>query len=313
MKVHFWGVRGSIPSPLKQSELKEKISAIIEQIRLEDIKDQPARERFLNGLPPWLFGTVGGNTPCVSVSAEGFEEPIIFDCGSGLREMGISLGFKKNAPKKYHIIFSHFHWDHVQGLPFFNPAYSSDISIDFYSPNQNLEDFLSSQMKYPYFPVKLENMLSNKRFISVDSPFSIGPVQAVFRAMNHPGGCFSYKLTHNGKSVIYATDTELSSEDFLKNDENTNYFQNADLIILDSQYTLSEATEKYKWGHSAFNQSVEFAASWGIKRLMLFHHDPAYNDQKVFSILQSAQWQLQEMNIKELEVSLAYEGLEITL
>ena len=313
MQVHFWGARGSIPSPVKPSEIREKISAIIEQIRPEDIIDQPARECFLKGLPPWLYGTVGGNTPCVSVTAEGFEEPIIFDCGSGLRELGINFGSKKNAPKKYHIIFSHFHWDHVQGLPFFNPGYSNEISLDFYSPNQNLENILSSQMIYPYFPVKLENMLSKKRFICIDSPFSIGPVSVVFRPMDHPGGCFSYKLTHNGKSVIYATDTELSEDDFLQNEENSNFFKNADMIILDSQYTLGEATEKYKWGHSAFNQSVEFSAAWGIKHLLLFHHDPAYDDQKIFSILQSAQWQLQEMNIKNLEVSLAHEGLEIIL
>ena len=313
MKIQFWGVRGSIPSPVSPSEIRDKISAIIEQILPQDIASPGAREKFLSALPPWLYGTVGGNTPCVSVSAEGLDGPVIFDCGSGLRDLGICYNSKKPSPKKYHIVFSHFHWDHLQGLPFFDPAYNSSISIDFYSPKQGLKEFLSCQMQSPYFPVTLESMACKKNYILIDSPFSIGQVSVDFKKMNHPGDSYSYKLTHNGKKVIYATDTELTENDLIKNNENVNFFQNADIIILDAQYTMAEAQEKNNWGHNAFNKTVDFAAAFGIKRLILFHHDPAYSDQKIYSILQSAQLYKQEMKIKDLEIGLAYEGLEITI
>jgi ribonuclease BN (tRNA processing enzyme) len=121
-------------------------------------------------------------------------------------------------------------------------------------------------------------------------------------------------LVNDGKRrFIYATDTELSASDFMKTDENTEFFRNADLIVIDCQYTLGEAIEKYNWGHSAFSLAVDFAANWGIKHMVLFHHDPTYNDRKLFNILQSARWYTERLNIKGIELSLATEGLEIKL
>jgi phosphoribosyl 1,2-cyclic phosphodiesterase len=120
-------------------------------------------------------------------------------------------------------------------------------------------------------------------------------------------------LNHNGKRFIYATDVELTSDDFEMNEENSLFFKDADLIVLDAQYTLDEAIEKYNWGHSAFSISVEFAVKWGIKHLVLFHHDPTYDDEKLYGILQSAQWYLQRVGAEKMEITLAVEGLEITL
>jgi ribonuclease BN (tRNA processing enzyme) len=99
----------------------------------------------------------------------------------------------------------------------------------------------------------------------------------------------------------------------MKNEENTRYFHGADLIVLDCQYTLDEAIAKYNWGHSAFSLAVDFAANWGIKRMVMFHHDPAYTDRKLYNILQSARWYMERMNIKGIELTLAQEGLEIEL
>ncbi|MCL2174557.1 MAG: MBL fold metallo-hydrolase [Treponema sp.] len=312
MKLHFWGVRGSIPTPTSPSRIKSKISAIVEQITPEDLESPESRERFLAGLPPWLFGTVGGNSPCVSVTFDNQTDCIVFDCGSGLREMGLEQSFTKKV-NHYHVFLSHFHWDHIQGLPFFGPAYNPANSIDFYSPVGGLEKTLSAQMTHPYFPVSLEVMGSKKTFHFMEKDFNVCGRVISKKKMNHPGDSYAYCVNEDGKRLIYATDTELTSGDFLKNDENTAFFKDADMIIIDCQYTLGEAIEKYNWGHSAFSLAVDFAANWSIKHMVMFHHDPTYDDQKLYGILQSARWYLERMNIKGIELTLAYEGLEISI
>jgi phosphoribosyl 1,2-cyclic phosphodiesterase len=279
----------------------------------EDLENAESRARFLAGLPPWLYGTVGGNSLCISINIEGFDELLVLDCGSGAREMGLACAALSPPPVHYHVLFSHFHWDHVFGFPFFVPAYNPKVTMDFYSPDSGMETYLCGIMKDPYFPVKMENMMSRKNFHVPENPFSIGPASITYKKLNHPGGCYAYKLNHNGKRFIYATDVELSSGDFLMNEENSLFFKDADLIVLDAQYTLDEAIEKYNWGHSAFSMSVEFAVKWGIKHLVLFHHDPTYDDQKLYGMLQSARWYLQRMGAEKTEITLAVEGLEISL
>jgi phosphoribosyl 1,2-cyclic phosphodiesterase len=313
MNIRFWGVRGSLPAPQLPSQIKSKISAILERLTPEDIASPENRERFLAGLPPWLFGTVGGNTPCVSVSLGKPDELIVFDCGSGLRELGIACAQKKPAISNYHLFFSHFHWDHINGLPFFGPAYDPSVTVDFYSPQKNLEASLIGQMTSPYFPVHMESMACEKHFHFVENQVILDNVTIRCKRMNHPGDSYSYMMNDGKHRFIYATDTELSAADFIKNDENTAFFQKADLIVIDCQYTLGEAIEKYNWGHSAFSMAVDFAANWGIKHMVLFHHDPAYNDRKLFNILQSARWYMERLNIKGIELSLAMEGMEIDL
>jgi phosphoribosyl 1,2-cyclic phosphodiesterase len=313
MNIHFWGVRGSIPAPVAPSNIKSKISAIIEQITGDDIKSTESKERFMAELPPWLFGTVGGNSPCVSVSFGSPNECIVFDCGSGIREMGISLGTDKHKTGQYHIFFSHFHWDHIQGLPFFGPAYDPAVKIDYYSPLADIKGILSGQMVGPYFPIPFDNMTARKKFHKLDNEINISERKISFIKMNHPGDSYAYCVNENGKRFIYATDTELTAPDFIKNEKNTSFFQGADMIVIDCQYTLGEAIDKYNWGHSAFSLAVDFAANWKIKHMVMFHHDPTYNDHKLYSILQSARWYLERMNIKDIELTLAYEGLEISL
>jgi len=313
MNIHFWGVRGSIPTPTPPSRIKSKISAIVEQITPEDLETAETRERFLAGLPPWLFGTVGGNSPCVSITFDNSDECLVFDCGSGIREMGMAQATEKRKFNKFHIFFSHFHWDHIQGLPFFGPAYNPSISIDFYSPMQNLEPKLSGQMVNPYFPVQMNAMGANKTFHYMEKDVIVSGHSISFKKMNHPGDSYAYCVNEEGKRFIYATDTELTSGDFLKNDENTAFFKDADMIVIDCQYTLGEAIDKYNWGHSAFSLAVDFVANWNIKHMVMFHHDPTYDDNKLYGILQSARWYLERMNIKGIELTLAFEGLEISI
>ncbi|MCL1994487.1 MAG: MBL fold metallo-hydrolase [Spirochaetes bacterium] len=314
MRIHFWGVRGSIPVVKSSSQIKSKISAILEQLTVEDLKDVESKERFLAGLPPWLFGAVGGNTPCVSVLFEDTGTCIVFDCGSGLRELGNHAAeVFSPSPKQFHIFLSHFHWDHLQGLPFFGPLYDPSVKLDFYSPKTQLEKALNTQMGAPFFPVNFNKTGSAKTFNLIKAPLEIDGRQISFKKLNHPGDSFAYCISEKGKRFIYATDVELTAPDFMKTRDNSAFFQDADMIVLDCQYTMGEAITKYNWGHSSFTSAVDFAVNWGIKHMVMFHHEPLYNDRKLYGIFHSAQWYLKRMDIKGLEISLACEGKELNL
>jgi phosphoribosyl 1,2-cyclic phosphodiesterase len=314
MRIHFWGVRGSLPSPLLPSQIKSKFSSILDRLTPEDLANPESRERFMAGLPPWLFGTVGGNTPCITVHTENHPSRVlVFDGGSGIREMGIAMFKEKPRPTRYHLFFSHFHWDHIQGLPFFGPGYDPSVTVDFYSPVMQMERLIRDQMSPPYFPVYIEAMGSKKIFHPINGPVDLEGVKISCKKMNHPGDSYSFLVEDGKRRFIYATDTELTAADFSKDEENTKFFKDADLIVIDCQYTLGEAIEKYSWGHSAFSMAVDFAANWGIKHMVLFHHDPTYSDHKLHNMLQSARWYLERMSIKGVELTLATEGLEIQL
>ena len=314
MKLKFWGVRGSIPAPLSAESIQRRISAVVARLRPADLESTESREAFLAGLPPHLFGTVGGNTTCLSIrSAAG--SLFIIDAGSGIRELGASLARSQERIRDYHILFTHFHYDHLQGLPFFAPAgYAAGNRLFFYSPRQGLRGILEGQMRPPYFPVGMEAMRAEKHYVRLrEPPLRLGGAQIAWREMKHPGGCVAYRISEGGRSLIFATDSELSTDDFRRSSENAAFFQDADVLILDSQYTLGEAIEKYDWGHTSYSMAVDFAAEWGIRTLFLFHHEPSYHDRKIHSILNSAKWYQARLHARPLEVRLAVEGLEVDI
>ena len=314
MQITFWGVRGSIPTPLTGQEVQRKIVAAIQRVEPIDLVSPETREAFLAGLPPYIFGTVGGNTTCIELRLSD-NTIIIFDAGTGIRELATELKKRNEHIRHYHLFFSHFHWDHIQGLPFFAPQlFDPRCEVTFYSPVKDFESILRDQMRYPYFPITMDDINANMNFgQSVDSPREIGTAHISFRKMKHPGSSYSYKVSENGKSMIFSTDTELSHKDFNKTEENQKYFTGTDLIILDSQYTLGEAIEKYNWGHSSYSLAVDFAVEWGIKKLVLFHHEPLYEDSKIYNIKKSAVWYEGHLKQKNVEILLAREGLTIGL
>lgn len=314
MKVRFWGVRGSIPTPLTSFQIQRKISAVIQRVQQKDIIDQKSRELFIASLPENLFGTVGGDTTCVEVRLED-DTLIVFDAGSGICRMGADFVKKKEHLREYHIFFTHFHWDHIQGLPFFAPQmYDPRCRVNFYSPVEEFKEILSDQMKPPYFPITIDVFHKNISYNTLkNGSIRIGNAKISWRKMKHPGGVYSYKIEENGKTLIFSTDTELSDIDFDKNEANVDYFKDTNTLILDSQYTLDEAIEKYDWGHSSYSLCVDFASVWKIRNLVLFHHEPMYDDNKMFSILQSANWYKKYQQNSEMSVSLAKEGMEILL
>jgi phosphoribosyl 1,2-cyclic phosphodiesterase len=313
MTIRFWGVRGSIPAPINPVQLMSRLAAVIQRIEVKDIASQRSREDFLANLPSHLFSTIGGNTSCVEILGDP-KKVIILDAGSGIRELGLSIAKRRVKPEEIHIFFSHFHHDHIQGLPFFTPLFDDSLDIHFYSPIPAIQQILSGQMQAPYFPISLEDTRAKLHFHRLHGDFmQLGPFRFSWRLMEHPGGCYSFKISSNGKSCIYSTDTALSDDDFKKSLENSRYFEESDLIIIDSQYTLDEAIEKYDWGHSSYSLAIDFANIWNIKKVALFHHEPRYPDKKIFSMHESAIAYMKHMKQHDIDIILARESLEIVL
>jgi phosphoribosyl 1,2-cyclic phosphodiesterase len=313
MRVKFWGVRGSIPTPLVPEQIRSKISSVVQRIRPADLRDARSRERFLAFLPPYLFGTVGGNTTCVEVrTAAGL--PLILDGGSGLRELGLSLEKRRDPAREFHLFFTHFHWDHIQGIPFFGPAWVKGNRIILASPAEGLRRILGAQMRPPFFPVTMDAMHADVRFTRLAGEMvKVGGAEVYWKQMNHPGTSYAYKIVEDGKSVIFATDSEVTDREFQGREENRKFFDKADLLILDSQYTLEESFTKFDFGHTSYTMAVNLAVEWQVKTLVLFHHEPRYDDRKVFGILRRAKWHLGQLGGSGLSILTAQEGMELAV
>ncbi len=235
---------------------------------------------------------------------------IIFDAGSGIRELALNLKQRpghSSGGNTYHILLSHFHWDHIQGLPFFTPAFDPRNRIVFYSTNPELRSILGGQMREPYFPIPMEGPGG---FNAALEFVHLGPERRQFRIGT---STLSWHTVNpeDGKKIIYSTDTELTHDDFLKTEERSDFFTDADILVMDSQYTMGEALEKTGWGHSTFSVSVDFALNWGIKKLVLFHHEPTYTDQKISTLRQSADWYSDYAGTRLIDIVIAREGQDL--
>lgn len=312
MKIRFYGVRGSVPSPVSALQIQSKITAVIQRISAKDIVSADTREKFIAALPDWIFGTAGGNTACLELRGDDNTE-IILDAGTGIRLLGKSAD--RPADKTYHLFLSHLHWDHIQGLPFFDPAYDSDTILHIYSCADGTEEFLRAQQREPYYPAGFEKFTKNITFhtIAPGSVFSVGGFSVSVCEMAHPGRSFSFAFTENGKKCVYATDMELAQNDFEPEPAHENVFKNADCIVLDAQYTVEELHYKVNWGHSSFCYAVDFAVHWGIKNVYLFHHEPMYDDKKLNSILSAARWYAKYIVHSDVNIFLAVEQKEIEI
>jgi phosphoribosyl 1,2-cyclic phosphodiesterase len=217
---------------------------------------------------------------------------LVFDGGTGLRLLGKRL--IKEMPFTAHLFFSHVHWDHIQGFPFFDPAFVPGNVIHLYGGNnvsRTLEETLAGQMDHPSFPVHLTEMGAQMVFhgVSDRSPVELDTgdgEKAVIRAApgNHPNGVWAYRLDHGGRSVVYATDTEHYA---VVDPKLTKLAKGADILIYDSQYMPEEyagttpTNSKVGWGHSTFEEAVKLAKATAVKKLVLYHHDPMQSDAAV--------------------------------
>jgi phosphoribosyl 1,2-cyclic phosphodiesterase len=223
----------------------------------------------------------GGNTSCVEV---GFRDGsvAVIDAGTGLRGLGASLRDRVTQAPVIHLLLTHFHWDHIQGLPFFAPLYSPAAEIVFHSGRapEEVRRILAGQMAEPYFPVAFETLPSRLRYIQGDSPgFRCFP-------LNHPQGCHGYRVEADGVAVVYACDFEHG--DPAADAALREHSRNADVLIYDAQYTPEEYESRRGWGHSTWLEATKVARDAGVKRLVLTHHDPSHDDAALTEILASA-------------------------
>ena len=257
------------------------------------------------------FVQFGGNTSCILLTSDN-GRIAIFDAGTGIRKLGNDLLARSH--EQYDNIFialSHTHWDHIQGFPFFRPAYDPDrhftitiIGRD--SQTTNLEDIFSMHMQREYFPVPLEKMGARMTFFAPETTHYTTPItgnKVVTLRHNHPGGAYSYRIEGEGKIFVYCTDVE--HVDGI--DPNiVALSRNADLLIHDAQFTPEEMKDKKGWGHSSWEQAVEVAEQAGVKKLALFHHDPEHTDSFLFRMEEECQRRFPE-------AFLSREGMEIRI
>ncbi|PID26814.1 MAG: hypothetical protein CR982_08335 [Candidatus Cloacimonadota bacterium] len=307
MKIKFYGVRGSIPTPLLPSEYREKIRSIIE-FTLEKGKGLDA-DTVLSNIPRDLQSIFGGNTSCIHIESN--NRSIILDAGSGLKILGNDLD--KRGDSEIHIILSHLHHDHINGVPFFKPLYSPQKKVNFYGVHKNIEEVLNKNQEKDLFPVQFNKTGSEKKFKYLKplksediNGFNITPIRMI-----HPNGCYGYKIIDKrGKKVIYATDCEYP--------KNRNYskwiefYKDADLLIFDGQYTQEDFKYFYNYGHSTPSIGVEIAVKANVKKLIIFHHEPMYNSKIILSHLQKAiDYREKQFPNSKLKIELANEELEI--
>ncbi|MBT8374902.1 MAG: MBL fold metallo-hydrolase [Deltaproteobacteria bacterium] len=312
MYIRFWGVRGSIASPLTNAELEAKIQTALKLGVKAGITDVRQIPEFLESLPPHIRRTVGGDTACVEMQAG--DKILIFDAGTGLRRLGLDLIRRSGGnPIEAHILMTHTHWDHISGIPFFVPAFSSKNNLTFYSPFPGLKERVARQQNFEYFPAPLSSSF-NFVHLNKNEHFHIGDVKVENFPLNHPGESYSYRITYGNKTFVYATDSEYKeiSADRLK--PFTDFFRGADILIFDAQYTMLENVEKEDWGHSNAFTGIDLAIEAGVKKLIFIHHEPSYNDEKLYNILIKAKEYVDINRPKiPLELILASEGLSMTL
>jgi len=305
MKVRFWGVRGSTPSP---GSITQKY---------------------------------GGNTACIELRVGSAERLIIIDAGSGIRTLGNVLMAKdrSDGPIKTDIFLSHTHWDHIMGYPFFTPIYVPTTEVKIYGPvtfeDDPLEDVVGGQMKYRYFPINVGELSSNIEFIRLkEDPFiDLGEgLHLSTKLLNHPITSLGYRFEYNGKVVCTCYDTEPFRNLFVTDTEDPHYdevmalegeevaaeqntvveqfFAGADLLVHDAQYTEEEYANRVNWGHTSMEYAIAAANRAGVKKLALFHHDPDRTDEQLDEL---AKKYCEQHQSGDTEVFFAREGMVVDL
>ncbi len=321
MEVKLWGVRGSLPSPLSNTEYRGKIREIVRRAAQSGVgNDDASIGSFIDDLPDTLKHTYGGNTTCVTVTSDSGRMYIV-DCGTGFRRLGDELmkGDCGRGTGVLYILLTHNHWDHIQGIPFFKPLYVPGNLLKFYSPYKNQKDLLMRQMEPPCFPARFNGTASTKEYHLLDSA-NLTPVEfddgmvVDFYPLKHPNGSYAYRFRQNGKTFVFATDAEFTGEMLEEGGEiSDHFFGNADLLILDSQYTLDESFSKFDWGHTSFTMAVNCGLRWNTKKLVLTHHEPAYSDEKLYENFLSAVEHRDNQNNETLKIYMATEEMEFTI
>ena len=294
MRVRFWGTRGSIATP------------------------GPDTNRF------------GGNTSCVELTtANG--DLLIFDCGTGAHPLAADLMSRGKKAIDANILLGHTHWDHIQGFPFFSPAFVKGNSVAIHGPEGSrgsLHEVLAGQMEFTYFPIELNQLPAAITYHDLtEGIHTIGSTRVATQFLNHPAMTLGYRVEAGGVAVVYLVDHEPFSDNLWRADaepghidsilhegdrRHAKFMAGADLVIHDAQYTPEEYPKKKTWGHSTYDYVVQIAAAAGVRRVALTHHDPSHNDDFVADIERKARTLALQLGTG-LDVFCAYEGCELVL
>lgn len=317
MYIKFWGTRGSIPTPTSSETIKFKIRQALEGAAGLNLSDPAVIERYIRRLPFTIQGTAGGNTPCLEVRSG--DDILIIDAGSGIRLLGQQLldeGFAAGN-RKANILMTHTHWDHIQGFPFFRPVFIPNNHFTFYSPFDNLSERLYKQQVSEFFPVPVSYMSATLDFKEIEPEkwHQIGKFRVYPMILSHPGQAYGYRIEDGESCLVCASDSEYKRVDPTSTEKYVDFFNEADLLIFDAQYNLTEALDRPDWGHSTPMMGAEFAYRARVKRLALFHHDPASNDDKIWAGKEQAEGYLVHRypNYTGCQVIVAHDGLSIEI
>lgn len=288
------GANVFLPKPIEASELYRMVDELLTR--------QPVRVRFWGtrgSVPTPGAQTVryGGNTPCTAIRVG--EHILVLDAGTGLRALGVALMQEFGTrPITAHIFVGHTHWDHIQGFPFFTPAYVAGNEFWLYSvrgAGKPLEGVFRGQMADDYFPVLLTDMRAQLNFVELSEPFTIGPMKISYQYLNHPGVAAGCRIEVEGRSIVYIADHEpfwrIHGEEAGKAEDQRilDFARHADLLIREAQYTEEEYPLKKGWGHSTFDDAVNDAAAAEVRQLAIFHHDPMHDDDFLDAEIQRCQ------------------------
>ncbi|MCI0400828.1 MAG: MBL fold metallo-hydrolase [Gammaproteobacteria bacterium] len=297
--IRFWGVRGSYTAPFA-SHMK-----------------------------------VGGNTSCVEIRVG--DDILVCDAGTGIIPFGNEIAAQESSPNLM-LVLTHYHWDHICGLPFFVPAFMPNWNIKIFGPGQSTKDIeerLAAQMRTPYFPVETEHWMANIKYVEPgDGSFKHGPISIAYHNVHHPGVTYGYRIRVCDKTVVYISDNEcLSMEksinqryqefneeerrllDKMKDEERDierRLISNADILIHDAQYTPVDYEKKRGWGHSCYIDTINFAIDANVQHLYLYHHDPNYSDEDIEKIHKHCLEIVRERN-SSINCNVAREGVTIKL
>ncbi|MBT4761743.1 MAG: MBL fold metallo-hydrolase [Bdellovibrionaceae bacterium] len=287
MKIKLWGVRGSLPTPILPAKSEQKIKNLLHKfVGFQKENSSSDVDEFVNSLPKYKVSGFGGNTACVQVSSE--KQNLIIDGGSGIRRLGeiLACGPCGAGQGEVHILMTHFHWDHLIGLPFFIPIFIPGNKIHIYSVQDDAEESFKTLFKKPNFPVPYEylgadiiyHQLEPRKMVEFED-LKVTPYE-----LDHPDPCWGYKIEHNGKTFSYCVDSEgtrVSRQDL---GLDLPLYQNVDLMVFDAQYSFLEAAERVDWGHSSAPIGLDIAMREGVKETLFVHHDPAASDEHIAEV-----------------------------
>lgn len=324
LKVKYWGVRGSLPSSPPPEQWVKTFENLMQQFFKSGYKDATEIKEYLATLPLPHVGGYGTATTCVEVNSQ--KQQIIIDAGSGLRNLGEEMmkGPAGKGKAEIHIVFTHFHWDHMLGLPFFPPHFIKGNKIHYYAVQPELKEIIQLQFQKPMFPVAFENLGATLHFHQLEprKPIKIGDITVTSYQLDHPDPCWGHRIECDGKVYAHCVDTEGTRNTREALGPDLPLYQGVDLMYFDAQYTLPELAEKANWGHSAAQIGLDIAFREKIKHVLFAHHDPGASPKQINELQDQTReyydWKMKTSganNVKLSEVTwrFAHEGLVVDL